>query len=237
MVGSDVFHAHEFGHALQYILDLEDVNGDYDKYLENYFDTVSAESSRYWELEADAMAAYALAHQRGRNFPMSLLLEATQSAYSIGDCSYRSDDHHGSPKQRECATKWGADEGLDTSTITGSPPLTPREFRNLFLQNYEMILALNSSVCILTEDRNDNSSGNGNDTGTPVSSPIGTRSDTLTPSFPPPVVSELLTTGRPVSPLSSSAAATNASYLSQRTCTLTLISVLLLWQTSGVLVP
>ena len=181
--GSDIFHAHEFGHALQYILDLEDANGNIDVYLDKYFNNRSPESSRYSELEADAMAAYALAHERGRNFTVSLLLEATKSAFAIGDCEYDADDHHGSPKQRECATKWGADEGLD---MVGTP-LTPRAFRDLFLQSYEKILALDSTVCQLTDDIGTSSD---NTTAAPASSPIVMNT---TSSFRPkfPNISEL----------------------------------------------
>ena len=32
---SDIFHAHEFGHAIQYTFDLEDADGNFDLYLEN----------------------------------------------------------------------------------------------------------------------------------------------------------------------------------------------------------
>jgi hypothetical protein len=177
-VGSDIFHAHEFGHALQYILDLEDVNGDVDVYLDNYVNHISPESSRYSELEADAMAAYALAHKQGRNFPLSLLFEATKSAFAIGDCAYDSDEHHGTPKQRECATKWGADEGLD---MIGTP-LTPREFRILFRQSYEKILALDSTACQLTDDIGDSSN---NITTSPASSPVTINAtNAFHPMFP-----------------------------------------------------
>jgi hypothetical protein len=152
-VGSDILHAHEFSHALQYILDLDAAPT-----------SISPETSRFSELEADAMGAYVLAHKQGRDFPVSLLLEATRSAYAIGDCSVDSDGHHGTPKQRECATKWGADEGLDMS----GDPVSPGEFRTLFQEIYELILSLNSSVCSLTDDTMDMNYN----TSTPTPSPM-----------------------------------------------------------------
>jgi hypothetical protein len=153
-IGNDIFHAHEFGHALQHILDAEDITGTYDRTIDRFYKNVSPESTRYFELEADAMAAYALAHKQGRDLPISLLIEATKSAYALGDCAYTSNDHHGTPKQRECATKWGADEGLD---MIGTP-LTPRQFRDVFFNDYEKILALDATACNLSDDFGDSSS-------------------------------------------------------------------------------
>jgi hypothetical protein len=143
-VGPDILHAHEFSHALQYTMDLEDVGGDYDAYIDMYMATPAI----YGELEADAMGAYVLAHYLGRDLPVSLLLEASKSSFSIGDCSVNFTDHHGTPKQRECATKWGADEGLDM----GGGPVSPRVFRSLFKEAYESILALDPKACSLTDD-------------------------------------------------------------------------------------
>jgi hypothetical protein len=147
-VGNDYIHAHEFGHKVQFIIDLEDVGGDYDVYTQNFALNQSPETSRQSELEADALAAYFLAHAQGRNFEVELLVEVTKSALDVGDCFFDSDTHHGTPEQRECATRWAADEGLD---MTGDP-VTMREFRTLFRQNLDGILALDPSVCTLTDD-------------------------------------------------------------------------------------
>jgi hypothetical protein len=157
-VGPDILHAHEFSHALQYGMDLEDVDGDYDAYLDIYLATPSI----YGELEADAMGAYVLAHFQGRDLPLYLLLEAAKSSFAVGDCFVNFTDHHGTPKQRECATKWGADEGLDM----GGDPVSPRVFRSLFQEAYESILALDPKACNLTDDYGYNSKkgSNGNST-------------------------------------------------------------------------
>lgn len=151
-VGSDCIHAHEFGHALQFVMDLEDVGGDYTKFVIRRQRTASPETTRQYELEADAMAAYSLAHPQGRNLPVSVLVEASKTKYSVGDCSTNNVGHHGTPKQRECAVLWGADEGLD---LTGDP-ISMRAFRELYLQNYERILALDPSVCSLSDDGAEN---------------------------------------------------------------------------------
>ena len=147
-VGSDIVHAHEFGHALQFKMDLEDAGGDYAVYFRTMRANRTAASSRKKELEADAMAAYALAHEQGRNFDAPLLVQATKVAYAHGNCNVGDIKHHGTPRQRECAVQWGSDEGLD---MTGDP-VSPREFRQLFFLNYELILALDPGVCSLTDD-------------------------------------------------------------------------------------
>lgn len=179
-VGPDILHAHEFSHALQFILDLEDVGGDYDAYI--VLDAAS--SSIYNELEADAMGAYALAHYQGRDLPVSLLLEASKSSFAIGDCFVNDADHHGTPKQRECATKWGADEGLDM----GGDPVSPRVFRSLFKEAYESILALDSKACNLTDDYGYNSTNgsSGNSTNSESSgNSTGQKNDDSNPSPSP----------------------------------------------------
>jgi hypothetical protein len=94
------------------------------------------------------MAAFALAHEQGRNFEIQLLRDAAKAGNAVGDCDVNEDDHHGTPEQRECAVLWGADEGLD---MTGNP-VTMREFRALFLGALDMILALDPSVCSATVD-------------------------------------------------------------------------------------
>jgi hypothetical protein len=146
-VGPDYIHAHEFGHAIQFIMDLENVSGDIEAYIE-IEDAYSPADDRRNELEADAMAAYALAHEQGRNFELQLLRDAAKAGNAVGDCDVNGDDHHGTPEQRECAVLWGADEGLD---MMGNP-VTMRQFRTLFLGALDMILALDSSVCSATVD-------------------------------------------------------------------------------------
>jgi hypothetical protein len=157
-VGKDIVHAKLFSHALQFILDLEDAGGDYDFYIENFNNTRSPELDRRSELEADAMAAYALAHDQGRNFDVEMLIEVANATFAIGDCGSDELDHV-TPQQRQCATLWGADEGLDMT----ADPVSVRQFRELFLQNLDLILALDPSACNLTIDStaSNNTSGAG----------------------------------------------------------------------------
>jgi hypothetical protein len=168
-VVNDYTHAHEFGHWVQYIMDLEDSGNDL-AVLEDLSLNSTPEENRQGELEADAMAAYALAHEQGRNFDVALLVQATKLAFAVGDCTTDDKDHHGTPKQRECAVKWGADEGLD---MTGDP-VSMREFRALFLANVDGILNLDPSVCTLTDDTNSS-------TGKPDMTPSSPTAEPSTP--------------------------------------------------------
>lgn len=138
-VGISFAHAHEFGHAVQSVVDLEE---------SGIADDNTADGSRRIELEADAMGAYALAHDQGGNWSVDLLVQASRLTFSRGDCKLDEVGHHGTPMQRECATRWGADEGLDMK----GDPVSMREFRELFRQNLESILALDPLVCTLEED-------------------------------------------------------------------------------------
>ena len=148
-VGISFAHAHEFAHAVQFVVDLEDKDGNLSAFIESDIAEYNTpEGSRRTELEADAMGAYALAHDQGGNWSVGLLLQASRLTFSRGNCNVDEVGHHGTPLQRECATRWGADEGLD---MIGDP-VSMREFRELFRQNLESILALDPSVCTLDED-------------------------------------------------------------------------------------
>lgn len=178
-VGSDLVHAHEFGHALQFKMDLENAGGDFEAYLKTKRANRTAATSRKIELEADAMAAYALAHEQGRNFDVSLLVQATKVAYAHGSCNVGDNKHHGMPRQRECAVRWGSDEGLD---MTGDP-VSPREFRQLFFLNYELILALDPGACSLTDDTGESTPSNPSES--PISSTDSPAVESVEPSRSP----------------------------------------------------
>jgi hypothetical protein len=98
-------------------------------------------------LKSDAMPAYPLAHKQGLNFEVDLLVQVAKSASAVGNCEY-------SREQRQCATLWGADDGLD---MTGDP---------VSMQNLDLILALDQCVCSLTDDRPPSP------TSSPTSSPV-----------------------------------------------------------------
>ena len=86
--------AHEFGHQVQFQLQLfENPN--------------SAEASRNNELMADAYSAYYLSHSRGASMQWKRVQQFLQVFFNIGDCSFNSNTHHGTPAERMAAAKWG----------------------------------------------------------------------------------------------------------------------------------
>jgi hypothetical protein len=144
-VGNDYLHAISFSYmVLSTLLDRDVVNSD------------NETENRQFALETDAMAAYFLAHKQGRNFDVAELLQVARVAFAFGDCEVNNDNHWGTPKQKECATLWGADEGLD---MTGDP-VSPQAFLDRFLQNFDLILALDPSVCTLTDNTGDSTPSN-----------------------------------------------------------------------------
>ncbi|MCP3423395.1 neutral zinc metallopeptidase [Nocardioides pinisoli] len=97
-VGPRVIMAHEFAHHVQFELGTFD-NGPSDP----------AEATRRTELMADAMASYYATHKRGLALNSKRVTDALLSFYTVGDCSFASPGHHGTPLQRERAADWGAD--------------------------------------------------------------------------------------------------------------------------------
>ncbi len=85
--------AHEFGHHVQFELRMHD-------------DHPSPEATRRTELHADASAAYFLSHPRGMSMQIKRVTQFLRVFYSIGDCGFSSDGHHGTPLQRERAGNW-----------------------------------------------------------------------------------------------------------------------------------
>lgn len=100
-VGPRVVMGHEFAHHIQYELGTFD-DGPADP----------AEATRRTELMADAMAAYFAVHKKGEALNKKRVVQALLSFYTVGDCSFASPGHHGTPLQRERAAKWGADLAL-----------------------------------------------------------------------------------------------------------------------------
>lgn len=89
--------AHEYGHHVQFELGLfDDHAGD-------------AEATRLTELEADAFAGYYLSHPRGERLRHARVDAFVRSFGEVGDCSFDSPGHHGTPNQRSASAKW-ADE-------------------------------------------------------------------------------------------------------------------------------
>lgn len=89
----DFIHAHEFAHHVQYELET--------------FGPNEPEETRRTELMADAFGAYYSSHARGAAFQVKRFSDVMTAAYEIGDCSFTSPGHHGTPNQRETAAMWG----------------------------------------------------------------------------------------------------------------------------------
>ncbi|RJK94772.1 hypothetical protein [Vallicoccus soli] len=96
-VGARAILAHEFAHHVQFEQDL------FDSPL------TGPEATRRTELMADAFATYFATHKRGLTLNAKRLLQVERSFFEVGDCSFESDGHHGTPAQRLRASQWGAD--------------------------------------------------------------------------------------------------------------------------------
>ncbi len=118
-VGIRVIMAHEFGHHVQYELDVFGTGP-----------TDPAEATRRTELMADAMAAYFGTHKKGLALNKKRVADALLSFYTVGDCQFASPGHHGTPLQRERAADWGAD--LAAAAKPRSYILPPATFVALF---------------------------------------------------------------------------------------------------------
>lgn len=88
--------AHEFGHHIQFDLNL-------------FGNASGPEATRRTELMADAYAAYYLSHARGASMQWKRVQLFLNVFFNIGDCSFTSDGHHGTPTQRMAAARWGYD--------------------------------------------------------------------------------------------------------------------------------
>lgn len=109
--------AHEFGHHIQFDLNL-------------FGNTSGAEATRRTELMADAYSAYYLSHARGASMQWKRVQLFLNVFFNIGDCSFTSEGHHGTPTQRMAAAKWGY-EVADAAKKQGHI-LTAQEFTKKF---------------------------------------------------------------------------------------------------------
>ncbi|KAL3796432.1 hypothetical protein HJC23_004229 [Cyclotella cryptica] len=134
--GPDFVHAHEFGHHLQYEMDLAH------NVPEGYENDI-----RRKELMADAISAYFLAHDRGGNMDAHEISEFAMTAFATGDCNVGQEDHHGTPKQRYCSSVWGASRAALAKD--GSQLIDPETFVDLFNAAYGGILDLDDGECTL----------------------------------------------------------------------------------------
>ena len=95
--GPEYVLTHEHAHHIQFSPSL------------NQDDIYSSIDTRRHELMADAFSGYFLAHNRGGNMTPEQILNVSRVSYSVGDCEMDDETkHHGTPRQRQCATRWGA---------------------------------------------------------------------------------------------------------------------------------
>mmetsp|Transcript_31522 Transcript_31522/g.66302 ORF Transcript_31522/g.66302 Transcript_31522/m.66302 type:complete len:588 (+) Transcript_31522:105-1868(+) len=134
--GPDYIHSHEFGHHLQYDLGVDKIGNGW----------TNAEETRRWEMMADVFGSYFNAHERGGAMDASRLLEVHRSAFSLGDCEDELGSHHGLPRQRECASNFGANLAL-ASYLDGGYIIPPVDLRRIFDEKYGDILALDDDQC------------------------------------------------------------------------------------------
>ena len=128
-VAPQAIFAHEFAHQIQFL---------YGYQLPPAGNT-GAERTRYTELMADAFSAYYLTHARGATLRQKRVEEFNNVFFYIGDCSFSSSGHHGTPNQRRKAAQFGftvADEFQKQGHI-----LTPEEFFARFQEVYPTLIA------------------------------------------------------------------------------------------------
>lgn len=106
---------HEMGHHVQF--------------EQGFFDSplTGPEATRRTELMADSFGTYFIAHKRGLGMKGAALHKAEQAFYEVGDCSFDSDGHHGTPNQRLKASIWGADQAAKAQ-----PPFPVQSSISLF---------------------------------------------------------------------------------------------------------
>lgn len=112
-VGPESVLSHEMAHHVQY------ENG-------TFTGEETPEATRRTELMADGFGTYAGAHKKGLNSPPAEIEKWAKSFYEVGDCSFDSPGHHGTPNQRQASSAWGAAQYVDQADpeeIQGSLPL------------------------------------------------------------------------------------------------------------------
>jgi len=110
--------AHEFGHQLQYAFGLP---------------SVSENTARPNELEADGFAGYYLRRPKGYNAgSFAAIAPGYDFAFSIGDYSTTSAGHHGTPAQRRSAVRLG--------WLLGQYDITASSFDYNFFYYYSGVL-------------------------------------------------------------------------------------------------
>jgi len=158
--GPDYIHSHEFGHHLQYDLGVDtnyavvgngnnNNNNDNDNNNnDNNKMPTPGEQTRRWEMMADAFGSYYLAHAAGARMNSDRLLEVHRAAFSLGDCEDAVGSHHGTPRQRECASNYGANLASTSYWDDGERyVIPPSVLRRMFDGDYGGMLELGDGLC------------------------------------------------------------------------------------------
>ncbi len=122
--------AHEWAHQLQF--------ANTTNWYPGGISADPAESTRYTELEADFLAAYYMAHKRGATYNWKRVEGFFELFFQIGDCSFDSEDHHGTPAQRLEAAKAGFE--LAAETQKKGQVLTADEAHEAFVNTINEII-------------------------------------------------------------------------------------------------
>ena len=123
----DMIIAHEFGHHIQWELDLF--------YL---YDEGTPEATRKIELMADTFSAYFLSHKKGAAFNRKRIADVFEAAFDLGDCFFQNNDHHGTPKQRKAAIQLGSSIAKQNN---GHIILEASELLSIFEARYDALLS------------------------------------------------------------------------------------------------
>lgn len=117
--------AHEYAHHVQFAKNVPFLG--------------TPESTRRTELMADALASYFLTHSRGSAMNEKRVAEFYEVFYSIGDCGFASNGHHGTPNQRMKASQFGFNIAADAQKQ--GQILTAEAFIALFMAELPNLVA------------------------------------------------------------------------------------------------
>ncbi|MEH6408785.1 MAG: hypothetical protein V7767_16015 [Leeuwenhoekiella sp.] len=123
--------AHEWAHQIQF--------DNMQEWYPNGAADNAPEDTRTTELEADFFAAYYMTHKRGATYNWKRVQDFLELYFNIGDCSFTSAGHHGTPAQRMRSAEAGYE--LASSTFPRGKILSADEVHELFLASLDSIVS------------------------------------------------------------------------------------------------
>lgn len=121
--------AHEWAHQVQFNNNAQ--------WYPNGADEDPAADTRHTELEADYLAAYYMTHKRGATYNWKRVEQFFELFFQIGDCSFASSGHHGTPLQRLEAARLGYE--LAQSAQKKGHILSQQEVHEAFMAEFGVI--------------------------------------------------------------------------------------------------